>query len=388
MSPRPRRKIESLDPYADEIRKMAAEGLADARIADAIPVDCDGQMIDRWRRKNGVVKTKTKFVSKLDPFADDIRRMYVEEKLTDEVIAERLPVEITGNSVTTYRVRKLGIETDRNRKVGRFVMEARFEEVKDQLPAAWERSKQWHTTQKRMVGSAERVGQEFGVSMVTARKWLDRLGLVETRIDGKEAGDRAFELFDSGNGLSVPLIAKELGATQDSVRNWLNARGCDLSNHTKRMNHDEWIAWRRRISEGKAASVAGSGRYSYEGFRLDSPQEVVFVKNCDRLGLQWLLYDRAEMGVCEVPLDDEMTGRYAPDIVVEGILVEVKGIYDQTAARKVRTWRAVMGDLALIMGEELFAFEAAPDAATALVILKGACYLDPDPEQAFWEREQ
>ena len=59
MSPRPRSKIESLDPYADEILKLAAEGLAGARIASAIPVDSDGPMIDRWRRKNGVVKTKT-----------------------------------------------------------------------------------------------------------------------------------------------------------------------------------------------------------------------------------------------------------------------------------------------------------------------------------------
>jgi len=175
MSPRPRRKIESLDPYADEIRKLAAEGLADARIADGLPIDCDGQMIDRWRKRNGVVKTKTKFVSKLDPFADDIRRMYVDEKLTDEVIAERLPIEITGDSITTYRVRKLGIPTDRKRKVGRFVMEDLFEEVKDQLPAAWEESKRWHTTQKRYVRSAKRVGEKFGVSASTARDWLSRL---------------------------------------------------------------------------------------------------------------------------------------------------------------------------------------------------------------------
>jgi hypothetical protein len=385
MSGVPRRKIEILDPHGDEIRKLAAEGLSDARIADALPVDVDGQMVLRWRTKNGVEKGRTKFVSVLDPFADDIRRMYLEEKLTDEVIAERLPVEITGNSVTSYRVRKLGIATDRDRRVGRFVMEARFEEVKDQLPAAWERSKRWHRTQKREVRSAKRVGEEFGVSASTARDWLGRLGLVERRIDGKEAGDRALALFNEN--WSVPRIAAELGATQDSVRNWLKARECDLSNHTKRMSHEEWIAWRRRVSEGKAAAIAGSGRYRYGAFKLDSPQEVVFVKNCDRLGLQWLLYDRAEMGVCEVTLDDEMTGRYAPDIVVEGIPVEVKGIYDKTAATKVRTWREVMGDLALIMKEELFAFEAAADAAEAMVILKGACYLDPEPEQAFWERE-
>lgn len=383
MSARPRRKIKILDPHADEIRKLAAEGLSDARIADALPVDCDGQMVDRWRTKNGVQKAKTKYVSKLDSFANDIRHMYVDEGLTDALIAERLPVDVTDNAVRDYRIKKLGIKSDRKRKVGRFVMEERFEEVKDQLPTAWEESKRWHTTQKRYVRSAERVGRQFGVSASTAQDWLSRLGLVETRIDGKEAGERAFELFTQH--WSVPRIATELGCTQDSVRSWLRARGCDLSNYTKRMTHGEWIAWRQAISEGKASSKAGSGRYSYQGFRLDSPQEVVFVKNCDRLGLQWFLYDRAEMGVCEVALSDEMTGNYAPDIVVEGIPVEVKGIYNKTAANKVRTWREKMGDLALIMRDELFAFEAARDIADAMVILQGACYLDPDPEQAFWE---
>lgn len=387
MSPRPRRKIESLDPYADEIRKLAAEGLADARIADGLPIDCDGQMIDRWRKRNGVVKTKTKFVSKLDPFADDIRRMYVDEKLTDEVIAERLPIEITGDSITTYRVRKLGIPTDRKRKVGRFVMEDLFEEVKDQLPAAWEESKRWHTTQKRYVRSAKRVGEKFGVSASTARDWLSRLDLVETRIDGKEAGDNALALFKEGWG--VPRIAAELGATQDSVRKWLNTRGCDLSKPTERMSHQEKIAWRQAISDGRAGSRTGSGRYPYGEFRFDSPQEVVFVENCDRLGLKWAPYDRIGMGVCEVPSDDgQVVGNYAPDLVVEGLPVEVKGIYDNKAARKVRTWRRVKGDLALIMDEELFLFESAPNAAAAMVILKGARYLDPDPETAFWDQAQ
>mgnify|MGYP003612340592 CR=1 FL=1 len=81
-------------------------------------------------------------------------------------------------------------------------------------------------------------------------------------------------------------------------------------------------------------------------------------------------------------------GNYAPDLVVEGLPVEVKGIYDNKAARKVRTWRRVKGDLALIMDEELFLFESAPNAAAAMVILKGARYLDPDPETAFWDQAQ
>ena len=155
------------------------------------------------------------------------------------------------------------------------------------------------------------------------------------------------------------------------------------------MSHQEKIAWRQAISDGRAGSRTGSGRYGYGEFRFDSPQEVVFVENCDRLGLKWVPYDRIEMGVCDVVSDDgQIVGSYAPDLVVEGLPVEVKGIYDKTAARKVRTWREVKGDLALIMSEELFAFEAAPNAASAMHILKGARYLDPEPEQAFWEGEQ
>ena len=260
-------------------------------------------------------------------------------------------------------------------------MEARYEEIKDQLPAAWERSKRWHTTQKRMVGSAERVGQEFGVSMATARKWLARQGLVEKRIDGKEGSQQALELFN--DGWSVPRIAKKLGANEESVRNWLHAQGCDLSNYTDRMSYEEKIAWRRSISEGKVGSVAGSGRYSYMGIRLDSPQEVVFAKNCDRLGLRWQPYDRAGMGVCEVLIGDQIV-RYAPDLMVDDLPVEVKGIYDQTAAIKVKTWREKRGRLALIMKEELFAFEAATSVQEAMVILEAACYLDPEPETPFW----
>jgi predicted transcriptional regulator len=378
-----RRKLTELDPHSDQIQKLAAEGLSCARIAKALDIDADGHMVDRWIKKHGIERAKVKFASVLDPFAEDIRRMYSVDGLTDRMIADALPVSVTENSVYNYRLQKLNIPTSRKRKSGRFTKEALYDDVKDQLPEAWERSKRWHATQKRMVGSAQRVGAQFGVSTATAQKWLARHGLVERRIDGKKAGSKAFELFQKGWG--VPRIAKELGATQASVRNWLNERGCDLSNPTKRMSHEEWIAWRTAISRGKATAIAGSGRYSYEGFRLDSAQEVVFVKNCDRLSLRWETYDRASMGVCEVSFEEQVV-RYAPDLVVEGIAVEVKGIYDSTAARKVQVWRESMGPLALIMREELFAFEAAKSAREAMHILEGACYLDPAVEDAFWEK--
>ena len=381
LHPRARHRLSELDGYADEIRKMLFSSMSDARIAKALPIDVDGQMVHRWCQKNGIEKGKAKYASVLDPFADEIKRMYVDEGITDQLIADTLPVTVTADTVRDYRIRRLGIASTRNKKVGRFSMEARYEEIKDQLPAAWERSKRWHTTQKRMVGSSDRVGQEFGVSMATARKWLARQGLVEKRIDGKDGSEQALELFNEG--WSVPRIAKKLGASEESVRSWLHAKGCDLSNYTDRMSYEEKIAWRRSISEGKVGSVAGSGRYSYKGIRLDSPQEVVFAKNCDRLGLRWQPYDRAGMGVCEVLIADQIV-RYAPDLIVDDLPVEVKGIYDQTAAIKVKTWREKRGPLALIMKEELFEFESATSVQEAMVILEAACYLDPEPETPFW----
>ena len=379
---RKRRSISILDPYSDEIRKLAAEGLSDARIAAALEIDADGQMVDRWRKKNGVPRAKTEYVSALDPYKDEIRRMYLDDGLTDSLIAQSLPIEVSENSVYSYRTKKLGIKSDRKRKAGRFNMEARFEEIKDELPEAWERSMQLHKTQKRMVGSAKRVGEQFGVSASTASRWLARLGLVETRIDGKIAAKKALDLFDEG--LSVPSIAKEIGASEESVRNWLKAQGRDLSNYFQRMTHQEKMAWRRAISEAKAKSVAGSGQYSYDGVRLDSPQEVVFAEHCDRVGLSWQPYDRAGMGVCEVAFGEQII-RYAPDFVVGDIAVEIKGIYDETAATKVKAWRTAKGPLALIMKDQLFDFEDAQTARDAMVVLRGACYLDPEAEEAFWE---
>ena len=373
--------MNALDGYADQIMAMSADGLSDARIADQLPVETNGQAIYRWRKKRGVDKI-VRHVSRLDPYAADVRRMYVEEGLTDERIAELLPVSVDIETIRAFRIKKLGIPSDRKRKVGRFTMDARYEEIKDELAAAWERSKRWHPVQKRDVGSAERVAEEFGVSPTTAKKWLAIQGLGEKRIDGKAGSAQSLALFN--DGWSVPRIAKELGATQDSIRNWLRAAGCDLSDHFSRMSHQEKIAWRRSISEGKAGSVAGSGRYSYGGTRLDSPQEVTFVKNCDRLGLEWCPYDRAVMGVCEVLIDGEVV-RYAPDLVAGDLHVEVKGIYDLVAATKVRTWREQRGPLALIMKHELFAFEAASSADEAKQLLEATCFLDPEPETAFWE---
>ena len=67
------------------------------------------------------------------------------------------------------------------------------------------------------------------------------------------------------------------------------------------------------------------------------------------------------------------------------LAVEVKGIYDLTAATKVRTWRDMRGSLALIMKDELFQFEAARSAEEALQLLEATCFLDSLPEAAFWE---
>jgi transposase len=268
--------------------------------------------------------------------------------------------------------------------------DAEFERVKDELAVVWEKSFQPKTIGRTqgvvMQGSAERVAEHFGWSPSKANKFLKRAGLMQGRPSNKTHGEQAVKLLEEG--WSVPRIAAELGVSNDSVRNWLRARGVDLSGtpYTARMSHEEKMAWRRSISAGKTASVAGSGRYSYQGYRMDSSYEVRFATTCDRLGLHWRLYDRAADGVLEWEHEGGMMiVRYAPDFWVSDLPVEVKGIFDATAATKVKAFRQQKGKLAMIMKQELLDLEEARSSHDAWSTLQAACYLDPPTDPAYWD---
>jgi len=375
-----------MDEYTDQICRMAAEGMSDAKIAEALPIEVSGQIVYRWRIKNGVAKKRPAYASILDPYADDVRRMYVDEGMADQLIADALPVKVDGDTVRAYRIRKLGIQSTRNKKVGRFSMEARYEEIKDQLPAAWERSKRLHKVQNRMVGSAERVGQEFGVSMATAQKWLARQGLVEKRIDGKTASRQAFALFNEG--WSVPRIAAHLGANEYSVRDWLNAQGCDLSNHMARMSHEEKLAWRGSISDAKALDEDTTRCYPYGEHMLGSKYEVIAATQFDRIGLPWRPYSRLEDGVLDYEKVDGHVSRYAPDLVVmfngTDVNVEIKGLYAALDQLKVRSWREQKGRLSLMLRSDILELEHAATAQEAFDSVRACIYNDPEPKSVEW----
>jgi hypothetical protein len=130
--------------------------------------------------------------------------------------------------------------------------------------------------------------------------------------------------------------------------------------------------------------IVGGGRYNYDGTRLDSTQEVRFVKNCDRLGIPWQAWDRAQMGVNETEINGKIV-LYSPDFLVGEWAIEVKGIYDSTATLKVSTWRKKRGELAMVMKQELLDLESASSDQEALAILQAACYLDPPTEAAYWD---
>lgn len=319
--------------------------------------------------------------SKLEPYDEDIRRMYVEEGLTDKAIAEALPVEVSPDSVAIRR-KRLGIKTSRNKKVGRFSAEAKYEQVKDELPAAWERSKRMHKTQKRMVGSAARVGKEFGVSQATANKWLKRHGLVESLSHYPEGSrEKAAELFREG--LSVPKVSEVLGTPYDATYRWIKESGADLSGHpTTRMNHEELMSWRSSIREARGRKNPTEGRYSYNGEAFDSPQEIILVSSCDRLGVEWKKVDRAE--AVEWADEEGDTHLYAPDINVAGIDVEVKGFYGTKDHKKVSQWREVRGELSLVDEGILPQLEAASSPEHLVALVKANCYYTPEVNEAEW----
>lgn len=379
--------VMDLDDYYDDIERMAGEGISDARIAAALPIVATGQQVYRFRYANGIEKVKARWASKLDPYADDIRRMYVEERRTDQYIADHLPVQATDERVRAYRTKTLGVQSDRTgRSSERYITADRYDQIKDELPEVWEKSKQWHQKQNRMVPSSERVAERYGVSFSTAQRWLRRAGLLTDRPSIKREGQRAKELFDQG--WSVPRIAAELGQKDDSVRNWLNAQGCDLSNHVARMSHEEKLAWRGSISDAKAQDEDTTRRHPYGEHMLGSKYEVIAATQFDRVGLPWRPYSRLQDGVLDYEKTDGHVSRYAPDLVVTfngaDINIEIKGLYATLDQLKVRRWREEKGRLSLMLRPDILELEHASTAQEAFDSVRACLYNDPEPKVAEW----
>lgn len=336
------------------------------RVAERLGVS--SSTAQRWLAEAGISNDTHSEVVKI---REEVIEMFGSGKLTQDII------ETTGTTkeFVSKTLREAGHDIPT-------LMEERYEQIKDQLPAAWERSKRWNKREKRFTGSALRVGREFGVSQSTAQRWLVLAGLAEQRGATFDT-DHAVQLFMWG--WSIPRIAAEMEINEATLRKWLSSAGYDLRNPHQRRSHEEKLAFRRSVSRGKTASVAGSGRFDYNGVRLDSTYEVRFATELDRLGMKWRAWDRVNDGVIEVDVDGDVV-RYAPDFVVgDDMSIEVKGIFDRLAKTKVRAFRDQRGQLAMVMKDELLEFEGARDAADAIAVLRAACYLTPPTDPAYWD---
>ena len=152
-------KEDGINQYEGLIRRLyLEEKMSDAEVAAALPIDVSASGVYHFRTRKGIKGHRRGARSALDSHQAEITRLYTEEKLTDAAIAEKY--EVTAEAVRRARIR-WGVVTDKNKSTGRYSMDAKFEKIKDQLPDAWERSKRWHTRQKRMVGSSS-IGCEIG----------------------------------------------------------------------------------------------------------------------------------------------------------------------------------------------------------------------------------
>lgn len=376
-----------LDDHYDDIERMAGEGMSDARIAAALSIAATGQQVYRFRYANGIEKAKVRFVSQLDPYAKEILRLYVEERRTDKYIADVLPLKITQEAIRIYRTKVLGIETSRgDRSSERYIGEDFWLQVKDGIPRVWKDSERWDKQRRRMVPSTERVAEHYGIGTSLAHRLLKRAGLVSDRPSLEREGQRAKELFDQG--WSIPRIAAELDQKEDSVRNWLNAQGCDLSNHVARMSHEEKLAWRGSISDAKAHAEDPTRRHPYGEHMLGSNYEVIAATQFDRVGLPWRPYSRLEDGVLDYEKEDGHVSRYAPDLVVTfngiEVLVEIKGLYASLDQVKVRAWRKDRGRLSLMLRTDILELEHATTAQEAFDCVRACTYNDPEPKSVDW----
>jgi len=328
--------------------------------------------------------------SSLGDYADQIRRWYTAEGLTDEMIAARLRDEhglsISENGVWSYRVYTLKLASDRQRKAGRFSVAYRLSLIPDEeLKRDFEETAQsfaiGRNSAMRRTKSVERLAERYDCSMSSMNHELKRRGLLADRFSFAGDGVTIFDLFHAGR--SVPSTAKKLGCSQDFVRDCLTKMGADLSNAHARMSPEERRAWRISIRRGRAKSDKDMGRYVHKrtGIKMDSTWEIRFADYCDQYGLEWERFKRTEESLLPVNLGGDLDTFYGPDFWVsyggERILVEVKGIYGYVDSIKVTAWRAERGELSLMTADELSDFFVAATAQEAFDIVKASIGCNP-----------
>lgn len=194
--------------------------------------------------------------SRLEPFDDDIRRMYQVERMTDAQIAESLS-RIAGAPIKVDAVfarrRRLGIATDKNR--GRYAVSRRYEDIDlVELRAAWEASFTETTLATggvRRRGSAKKVGEYFGVSAGVANGWLKRAGLMADRGTRQQWAQRVAALYHQG--ASVERIAEIEDVTPGTVSRTLKAASVEIIPSEHRRTPEQKEAIRQAIAVTKSS---------------------------------------------------------------------------------------------------------------------------------------
>jgi len=167
-------------------------------------------------------------------------------------------------------------------------MKDRYEDVKDELPQAWESSKQFHPVYKRQVGSAERVGEHYGVSGSTAYGWLVRAGVIPPRPSYDRDAPTALELFEGGH--SVPRIAEDMCLPQETIRGWLKAKRHQSDRTAPFLSHvprrEAGLARIHLRRQGPRPRTPPAD-IPYGEHMLGSKYEVIAATQFDRVGLPW-----------------------------------------------------------------------------------------------------
>lgn len=206
--------------------ELHGQGLSDMDIAEALLGNREknsGQQVARLRTKYGLKPNKAKRGPKTDTSLDDeIQRLYQEELLTCDQIAERLD---RGSPWVYDRLKKLGVHEGRFTR-GRYGLTLR---PPADLAEVWAASVQTHYNKLpgRAVtqGSAHRVAAHYEVSPQVATAWLKDAGWLKERLPEVDTWKLLYE-----SGMSCEAIAQRVGANYATVSKHLKLQGVEVKN--------------------------------------------------------------------------------------------------------------------------------------------------------------
>lgn len=206
--------------------QLHAQGLPDMDIAEELLGNRDknsGQKISRLRKKHGLLPHKAQRGPKTDTsLDDDIQRLYQDELLTCEQIANRLN---RGTPFIYDRLKKMGIHEGRFAR-GRY---GKSNNIPSDLESVWLGSfqnKLLPSGGSLFQGSAQRVAAHYDVSPQVAMRWLKEKQLLKERLPHVALWKSLYE-----SGMSCEAIANQVGVTNpNTISKYLKTQGVDVKN--------------------------------------------------------------------------------------------------------------------------------------------------------------